>query len=133
MGLLWPIHQNQMRNVSFSYKQTSLYVFDIQEYIHMEYKLYNNRAATLIRLVVEFILRSTILYVCLYVFHCFRSEILPSQKSYHLKEYKFTLDTKELSILKVSYPRHVKINPNFKVDFSLSKLLYWNSLISKST
>ena len=62
--ILRPIHQNQMRNVSFSYKQTSLYVFDSQEYIHMEYKLYNNSAATLIRLVVEFFLRSTILYVC---------------------------------------------------------------------
>ena len=69
-GFLWPIHQNQMRNVSFSYKQTSLYVFDSQEYIHTEYKLYNNRAATLIRLVVELILSITVLFVCLFVFHC---------------------------------------------------------------
>ena len=89
-GFLWPIHQNQMRNVSFSYKQTSLYVFDSQEYIHMEYKLqgpklYNNRAATLIRLVVEFIHRElkfqfsmayykesnfVCTYICLHVFLC---------------------------------------------------------------
>ena len=31
-----------------------VYVFDSQEYIHMEYELYNNRATTLISLVVEF-------------------------------------------------------------------------------
>ena len=80
--ILRPIHQIQMRNVSFSYKQTSLYVFDSQEYIHMEYKLYNNRASNLIRLVVEFILRSTILYLCRFV--GFPLLI------FHLKEYKFT-------------------------------------------